>query len=378
MSVGNRLINDVREFVTHNKVLCACTLGLAVLGYLGYRGVKWVLEKVGVIQQVDSVATKVISQRIHQPSLHKIGQIHRKTRPKSIASPQLPVGDQEKETVRPPSKRLRNTNVPETTSITPTSPWVGNQGPQIIQSHQSVEGFVNSSYSGAATERNKKYSERMRNISQYFAKNDVYPVRGDGNCFTNSAVAGLLYVMGKDRKRSQEIAQLISSYETRDTPYILPDVTQTAPQYNKVFTKEGDFKAVLDRINGDTFEISELIGDQSFISAFSRVIRYILVCEREQGGFEEGDIPGRCGEEIDMEAVVLLNRLFQVNASLIVLQGPNQASDPENPHEALQLVGRERFEGQRIVDMSPIDSSVIEGEFDFLILRKSGHFLAML
>ncbi len=344
MSIDNRLIHDVQVFVAHNKVLCACTLGLAVLGYLGYRGVKWILEKAGIIERVNTVAIETISR----------------------ATPKL---RSEQKQIRGESKAVSDAAI---------HPLVENKGPQIIQPRQSVESFIRASYSGAATERNKKYSERIRNISKAFSKSDIYPVRGDGNCFTNSAAAGLLHVIGKNEEKRQETAQIITNYQTRDTPYILPDVTQTAPQYNKVFTKEGDFKAVLDRINGDTFEISELIGDQSFISAFSRVIRYILVCEREQGGFEEGDIPGRCGEEIDMEAVVLLNRLFRVNASLIVLQGPNQASDPENPHEALQLVGRERFEGQRIVDMSQIDSRVIEGEFDFLILRKSGHFLAML
>ncbi len=51
---------EILTFVKNNITLCLATLGLALVGYLGYRAVLWILAKVGVIKKIDDVAQKII------------------------------------------------------------------------------------------------------------------------------------------------------------------------------------------------------------------------------------------------------------------------------------------------------------------------------
>ncbi len=60
---------NVAKFVKNHVPLCVSTLGLAVLGYLGYHGVKWIINKCYHMAKVDDVAHKNIGKNkpIHVP-----------------------------------------------------------------------------------------------------------------------------------------------------------------------------------------------------------------------------------------------------------------------------------------------------------------------
>lgn len=51
----------VSKFVKEHIPLCVCTLGLAVLGYLGYHAVRWIINKCQRTEKVDQIAQKNIS-----------------------------------------------------------------------------------------------------------------------------------------------------------------------------------------------------------------------------------------------------------------------------------------------------------------------------
>lgn len=52
---------DLSKFVKEHIPLCVCTLGLAVLGYLGYHAVRWIIDKCQKTEKVDQVAQTNIS-----------------------------------------------------------------------------------------------------------------------------------------------------------------------------------------------------------------------------------------------------------------------------------------------------------------------------
>ena len=52
-------MTSVSDFVKNNLVLCVCTLGLAIVGYLGYRAIIWVTEKWGNAGRVNEAAQEV-------------------------------------------------------------------------------------------------------------------------------------------------------------------------------------------------------------------------------------------------------------------------------------------------------------------------------
>lgn len=58
---------SVSKFVKDHIPLCVCTVGIAILGYLGYRAVRWIVNKCQRTKKVDHVAQKNI---INQPSSH--------------------------------------------------------------------------------------------------------------------------------------------------------------------------------------------------------------------------------------------------------------------------------------------------------------------
>lgn len=51
----------IAEFVQEHPYLTAVTLGTAVIGFLGYRAILWVLIKCGLVEKVDNVAIKTLS-----------------------------------------------------------------------------------------------------------------------------------------------------------------------------------------------------------------------------------------------------------------------------------------------------------------------------
>lgn len=61
---------NVAKFVKDHIPLCVCTLGIAVLGYLGYHAVRWIKNKCHKTEKIDHVAQKNISnQSSHSKSL---------------------------------------------------------------------------------------------------------------------------------------------------------------------------------------------------------------------------------------------------------------------------------------------------------------------
>lgn len=61
---------NVSNFVNDHIPLCVCTLGTAILGYLGYHAVRWVINKCHKIEKIDLVAQKSIgvASEVHLPS----------------------------------------------------------------------------------------------------------------------------------------------------------------------------------------------------------------------------------------------------------------------------------------------------------------------
>lgn len=59
---------NVAKFVKDHIPLCICTLGMAILGYLGFHVVRWIINKCHKTEKIDHVAQKNISnQSTHSP-----------------------------------------------------------------------------------------------------------------------------------------------------------------------------------------------------------------------------------------------------------------------------------------------------------------------
>lgn len=56
---------NVSKFVKDHFPLCVCTLGIAIIGYLGYHAVRWIINKCQSIDKIDHVGQKNIN---NQPS----------------------------------------------------------------------------------------------------------------------------------------------------------------------------------------------------------------------------------------------------------------------------------------------------------------------
>lgn len=71
---------NVSKFVKTHTPLCVCTLGGAVLGYLGYQAVKWIVHKCQRTEKIDGIArarknTKNLTQITQTPPLSEKGAI---------------------------------------------------------------------------------------------------------------------------------------------------------------------------------------------------------------------------------------------------------------------------------------------------------------
>jgi hypothetical protein len=51
---------NVSKFIKDHTPLCVCTLGIAILGYLGYHAVRWIVNKCHKTERIDHVAYKII------------------------------------------------------------------------------------------------------------------------------------------------------------------------------------------------------------------------------------------------------------------------------------------------------------------------------
>lgn len=53
---------EISNFIRNNFLLCVCTLGLAVIGYIGAHTVRWIIKKCSKTQKIDQAAQNAISQ----------------------------------------------------------------------------------------------------------------------------------------------------------------------------------------------------------------------------------------------------------------------------------------------------------------------------
>ena len=58
---------NVSEFVKEHPYITAASLGLAAIGFLGYRAIQWILIKCGIIEKIDNVATKALIPNQKKP-----------------------------------------------------------------------------------------------------------------------------------------------------------------------------------------------------------------------------------------------------------------------------------------------------------------------
>ncbi len=51
---------NIQKFTKENIALCICTLGIAILGYLGYHAVRWIVTKCQKTEKIDQIAQQTI------------------------------------------------------------------------------------------------------------------------------------------------------------------------------------------------------------------------------------------------------------------------------------------------------------------------------
>lgn len=85
---------NASKFVRGNVPFCVCTLGIAILGYLGYHVVRWIVDKCTKTEQIDRVAQRIISSASSQGVSPRSNHI---TTPQISALPQTTVPRQSEE-----------------------------------------------------------------------------------------------------------------------------------------------------------------------------------------------------------------------------------------------------------------------------------------
>lgn len=66
---------DISKFIKKHTPLCICTLGIAVLGYMGYHAVRWIINKCFQTEKIDRISREIInSSQTEVPSSQ--GSIH--------------------------------------------------------------------------------------------------------------------------------------------------------------------------------------------------------------------------------------------------------------------------------------------------------------
>ena len=302
---------NVGNFVSNHKLLCGLTLGLAIVGYMGCKVVKWIVSKLGLVQKTDNVANQTLSK------------------------------------INNPIKGLQK-------------PPVIEEHLRIVQDPKSVQDYLNEEYKGF-TPQAIKYRKRLELIGKYYEKNTIYPVRGDGNCFCNAAVAGLLSIPNN----RVNIIHVFEKKKNTNQNYIKPDPNSTTEHLTH-FNKDKDFKIVLAGLADTNLTTEALFKDFEFTAAFARVIRYLLSTQSEGCATN--------GQEMDIDDVWSLNTIFNTRVEAIVLAAPLKDFDPELPDSAYTT-------GSACINIRYLDlKSAVNPPFnkpEFLIIRKGAHFIAL-
>lgn len=89
---------NVSKFVKEHTPLCVCTLGIAILGYLGYHAVRWILNKCQKIEKIDQIARKSLSVSIEKNPSSPINITSSSHNPLStISNSPLPISEKSQE-----------------------------------------------------------------------------------------------------------------------------------------------------------------------------------------------------------------------------------------------------------------------------------------
>lgn len=335
---------NIGILVSNPTLLCGSILGLAIVGYMGYKAVEWIASKLELVTKTDTVACATLSPQATNgvPSGSAAAQSSqpRAIKPAMRAAPAQTDNSQARAKIRQQAQALFD-------------------GPQqkleehekIVTSPQSVDTHLAKEYKGK-NDRVTKICQRLKSIQNHYGLNTIYSVRGNGNCFCNAAVAGLLST--SDRA---ELAVILEKNRNIDGEYIAkdPGIAEENPN------KDLDFEIV--RIGLEGLKSSaDLLKHEKFTAAFSRVIRYIL--SREATGVECLAING---ENIEPESILHLNKIFGVNASAVVLTG--KSIDSEESH--ITFVANKG--GLVLFNLKTQPKS----KTDFLIVYVSGHYIAL-
>lgn len=232
------------------------------------------------------------------------------------------------------------------------------ESPKILQAPMTLRGFIDHHYSGG-TENADFHIRRLEAVSQFYSLTAFIPVRGDGNCFANAAAAGLLNKLAKDPAFKGELISTIQAYQESPNIYVKQDPTAQEQHYRN-FHKAGDFALVLNALAKRTPH--DLFQDDAFTAAFTRILRYVLTHVSPSDA-----VTPRCGEEMDNTAVWDLNKIFNLNVKVAIIEGTTPA-DSKGPHACIVSEGKDC--NQHIQDLSRGRQAA-----DFVILRKSGHFV---
>lgn len=69
---------NVSKFVKDYTPLCVCTLGIAILGYLGYHAIQWIINKCSKIKKIDQVAQDNIGNKFSYSSKPLVDRVNLK------------------------------------------------------------------------------------------------------------------------------------------------------------------------------------------------------------------------------------------------------------------------------------------------------------
>lgn len=323
MSVKMELYMNVGKFINDHKLLCKLTLGLAIVGYMGYKAVKWIAVKLGLVKKTDKLAQQTL----------------------------LPQGTS---TIPPQDLKGRKIGVEKPTNTAEILPVPTEEHLKTVQSPKSVKEYLDEEYKGD-TSTSKKYRTRLQNIEKHYDKHQIYSVRGDGNGFCNAAVAGLLSIPNI----RENIADILRKKLQTDNPNATPYEIKTK------FKEYHDFNSVIYGL----VTIQNPLENFTFNTAFSRVIRYML-----SSASKDLCSPTN-GEETGMYAIWVLNDIFNTQAKMIVLEGPKEV-DPEAPDSAHVAGGKTLNEGVSVVNFTGNVNSE-SNKPEFLIIRKNDSFITL-
>ena len=232
---------------------------------------------------------------------------------------------------------------------------------QVVQRPKSVSQYLDLEYKGSTPEA-KRCRIRLHNIEMHYAKHQVYPVRGDGNCFCNAALAGLLSIPNQ----RENIAKIFAEKQ-KEEGYIEPD-SSSGISHLTFFNKEADLSLVISCLEKKNLTTQNLLEDYKFTSAFSRVLRYILNLENEEL------CPRINGQECDIQAIFYINAIFNIQAKGVVLASSGNAN-LESPDSAYVLDGRTLYANLREVNLTEANSELEKPEF--LLVLKGAHFITL-